>query len=171
MKKQGCSYRIAMAGVLVALAFILSYLESLLPAFIAVPGIKPGLANIASMTALYVLNWQMAVAVSLVRVVLSGLTFTGMSAMIYSLAGAVCSLLTMILLKRINRFSVTALSIAGGVAHNIGQILVACAVLGSSVIYYLPVLIASGAIAGLVTGTVTNLAAKNLGQTQKWRKR
>lgn len=165
MKKQGYSYRIAMAGVLVALAFILSYLESLLPAFIAVPGIKPGLANIASMTALYVLNWQMAVAVSLVRVVLSGLTFTGMSAMIYSLAGAVCSLLTMTLLKRINRFSVTAVSIAGGVAHNIGQILVACAVLGSSVIYYLPVLIASGAIAGLVTGTVTKLMATNWRQT------
>ena len=165
MKKQGYSYRIAMAGVLVALAFILSYLESLLPAFIAVPGIKPGLANIASMTALYVLNWQMAVAVSLVRVVLSGLTFTGVSAMIYSLAGAVCSLLTMILLKRINRFSVTAVSIAGGVAHNIGQILVACAVLGSSVIYYLPVLIASGAIAGLVTGTVTKLMATNWRQT------
>lgn len=165
MKKQGYSYRIAMAGVLVALAFILSYLESLLPAFIAVPGIKPGLANIASMTALYVLNWQMAVAVSLVRVVLSGLTFTGMSAMIYSLAGAVCSLLTMILLKRINRFSVTAVSIAGGVAHNIGQILVACAALGSSVIYYLPVLTASGAIAGLVTGTVTKLMATNWRQT------
>lgn len=155
MGKKSSAKRLALAGVLVALAFILSYLESLLPTFVGIPGIKPGLANIASMTALYVLDWRMAVAVSLVRVVLSGLTFTGMSAMIYSLAGAVLSILLMIILKKSGHFSVPAVSIAGGVAHNLGQIIVACLALGASVLYYLPVLIITGIVAGFVTGTIT----------------
>lgn len=155
VKKTLTARNIAMAGVLVALAFILSYVETLIPMNFGVPGIKPGLANIASMTALCVIDWRMAAAVSIVRVILSGLTFSGMSAMIYSLAGTALSLLTMIILKKTGRFSIPAVSVAGGVAHNIGQIIVACIVLGRNVLYYLPVLIISGLAAGLLTGFIT----------------
>lgn len=159
---------------MIALAFILSYVESLLPSFTGVPGVKAGLANIVTMVALYSLGWQYAAIISLVRVVLSGLIFTGMSAMFYSLAGAVLSLLVMLLLYRIRRssdsarssgsriFSLPAISVAGGVAHNIGQILVAWAVLGSAVLYYLPVLIISGLIAGIVTGGIAALVCRSV---------
>lgn len=144
--------RLAMAGIMIALAFILSYVESLLPTFTGVPGVKAGLANIVTMVALYVLDWKYAVAISLIRVVLAGLIFNGVSAMIYGLAGAALSLVVMILLRKF--FSIPAVSVAGGVAHNIGQILVAWAMLGSAVLYYLPVLIISGLVAGFITGII-----------------
>lgn len=170
-----------MAGIMIALAFILSYIESLLPTFTGIPGVKIGLANIVTMVALYVLGWKYAATVSLVRVVLAGLIFNGMSAMIYGLAGAALSLVVMILLQSIAKagsapvqgkrrssrpdtsdvsegspsfFSLPAISVAGGVAHNIGQILVAWAVLGGAVLYYLPMLIVSGLVAGVVTGII-----------------
>ena len=148
--------RLTTAGVLVALAFILSYLESLLPSFTGVPGVKPGFANIAVMCALYALGGKIAVAVALVRVVLSGFMFTGMNAMLYSLAGSALSLIIMLLLRSTDKFSVPAVSIAGAVAHNAGQILLACLMLGKAVLYYLPVLIISGSIAGLIIGIISS---------------
>ena len=119
------------------------------------PGVKPGLANIAVMCALYALGGKTAVAVALVRVVLSGFMFTGMNAMLYSLAGSALSLSVMLLLRLPGKFSVPAVSIAGAVAHNAGQILLACLMLGKAVLYYLPVLIISGSIAGLVIGIIS----------------
>lgn len=152
--------RLALTGIMVALAFIFSYLESLLPAFTGVPGVKPGLANITVMVAMYVMGPGEAAAIAAVRIILSGLAFSGLSGMFYSFAGATLSLAVMLLLKRTGRFSVTAQSIAGGVAHNIGQILLAWAILGKAVVYYLPVLLVSGAIAGLVTGIISALIIK-----------
>ncbi len=146
--------RLTTAGVLIALAFILSWIESLLPSFTGVPGVKPGLANIAVMCALYALGGKMAIAVALVRVVLSGFMFTGMNAMLYSLAGSALSLTVMLLLRLPDKFSVPAVSIAGGVAHNAGQILLACVMLGREVLYYFPVLVLSGTIAGFVIGVI-----------------
>ena len=149
--------RLTTAGVLVALAFILSYLESLLPSFTGVPGVKPGFANIAVMCALYALGGKIAVAVALVRVVLSGFMFTGMNAMLYSLAGSALSLIVMLLLRSTDKFSVPAVSIAGAVAHNAGQILLACLMLGNAVLYYFPVLVLSGLISGLIIGVIAAL--------------
>ena len=149
--------RLTPAGVLIALAFILSYIESLLPSFTGVPGVKPGLANIAVMCALYVLGGKMAVSVALVRVVLSGFMFTGMNAMLYSLAGSALSLTVMLLLRISNKFSTPAVSIAGCVAHNAGQILLAWLMLGRAVLYYFPALVISGTISGLVIGILAGL--------------
>lgn len=147
--------RLAMAGMFTAVMFILSYLESLLPAFFGVPGIKPGLANIPVMVALFILDWKLAAAMSIVRVILSGLTFSGLFACIYSLAGAVLSLLVMCLVKKLKLFTVVGMSVSGGVAHNLGQIIVACLMLGKSVMYYFPVLVVSGIAAGVLTGLIT----------------
>ncbi|MCD7784081.1 MAG: Gx transporter family protein [Oscillospiraceae bacterium] len=145
--------KIALCGVLAGLAFALSYIEMLLPT----PGIigaKLGLANLAVLVALYLFSWREAAAVSGVRILLSWLMFGSFTGMIYSLAGGILSLLVMALLKKIDRFSPAGVSIAGGVGHNIGQILAALVLLGTGVLGYLPVLIILGAVSGAIIGVV-----------------
>ena len=145
--------KITLLAMLIALALILSYLESQIPSFVAIPGVKMGLANIIVVFALYRLGWREAAMLSLVRVFAVSLLFgTGVS-FFYSLAGASLSLLGMIVLKRLNIFSYVAVSVTGGVLHNVGQIGMACLLLETNVIvYYLPFLILSGTIAGVVIG-------------------
>ena len=150
-------------GLLIALAFVFSYIESLIPFSVGIPGVKLGLGNLVSIITLYTLGWQAAAAVSLVRVILTGFTFGSMSMMMYGLAGAALSLLVMILSRHFDLFDITGVSIAGGVAHNIGQIGVAAMVLESgAIIYYLPVLLLSGSIAGAVIGLLGGLIVKRL---------
>jgi len=139
-------------ALLTAVAMILSYVEAMLPS-IGIPGVKMGLANIAVVFALYRLGWREAAAISLVRVVLMALLFTGVAAMLYSLAGAAVSLLLMTALKKTGLFSAVGISVAGGVGHNAGQVLLAMWMLDTAeLIYYLPVLALSGVIAGVLIG-------------------
>lgn len=163
MPRKTKAVRPATLGVMTALSFIFGYLETLIPPFTGIPGIKPGFANIPVMIAMYLLGWKEAAVLGIVRVVLSGLTFSGVFAMLYSLAGSVLSIIAMLLIKKLSCFSTTAVSICGGVAHNIGQVIVACAVTGSAVLYYLPVLIISGLVAGLITGIISGLVLTRLG--------
>ena len=153
-------HRLALAGMLTAVMFIIGYVESLLPPIFSVPGIKPGFANIPVMTAIYILDWKMAAAMSFTRIILSGFTFTGLFACIYSLTGAVLSITVMVILKRTKKFSVTGVSMAGGVAHNLGQVIVAGIVVGRAIWYYFPVLVISGLVAGMLTGVVTGCILK-----------
>ncbi|MGN0831867.1 MAG: Gx transporter family protein [Candidatus Ornithospirochaeta sp.] len=155
--------KIARMGLLVALSMILSYVESLIPAFVAVPGVKVGLANIVVIFALYTLGPIEALTVSLLRVILSSFLFGSVLSLLYSLSGALLSLGGMILMKKVKIFSTTAVSVTGGVLHNVGQILVACLVLETDVLlYYLPVLILSGTITGAVIGIIASLVIKRL---------
>lgn len=142
-------------SALIAVAMILSYVESMIPAFVAVPGVKVGLSNIATVFALYALGWPYAICVSVVRVFLSALLFGNFVSLIYSLSGAALALLVMILLKKLDRFSSVGISVAGGVCHNAGQIIAACIVMETTAIavYIIP-LILSGTIAGVVIGIV-----------------
>ena len=150
-------------GLLVALSMILSYVESLIPAFVAVPGVKVGLANIVVIFALYTLGPIEALIVSLLRVILSSFLFGSVLSLLYSLSGALLSLGGMILMKKLKIFSTTVVSVTGGVLHNVGQILVACLVLETDVLlYYLPVLILSGVITGAVIGIIASLVIKRL---------
>lgn len=159
------SRRIALLGISVALAMILSYLESLVPLSFAVPGIKMGLANLVILFLLYRQGLLDACIVSLIRVVLSSLLFGNAMSLIYSLAGAVLSLAVMTLLKKWDRFSCVGVSVAGGIFHNIGQILAAVLLLETTQIaYYLPVLL----ISGIVTGTVIGLVAAILIRRIPW---
>lgn len=152
--------RIALFGMLVALAFIFSYIEHLIP--LPLPtGVKLGAANIVVLCALYFLGWREALAVSVVRIVLSGFAF-GISTVPYSLAGGLLSLLVMVLLKKNKSFGIAGVSVAGGVCHNIGQTLVAMLLLGSKTIYYFPVLFLSGIIAGVLIGLVSALVLSKL---------
>ena len=150
--------KIAFLGLFVALAFVLSYIEYMLPLNIGIPGAKIGLANLVVMVALYTVGDKNAIALSIIRVVLVGLTFGNISMMMYSLAGAALSLFVMLIAKKLGKLSVTGVSVLGGVFHNIGQIIVAMLVLETqSLLYYLPFLIVIGTITGVLIGFVANL--------------
>lgn len=154
--------RLVLLAMLTAVAMILSYVESLLPS-VGIPGVKMGLANIAVIFALFRFGWKEAAALSLVRVVLVSLLFGSVGAMLYSLAGAVLSLAVMALLRRIDRFSTVGISVAGGVAHNAGQILMAMLILQTKqLLGYLPVLAVSGIAGGMLTGLAAALLIRRI---------
>ena len=146
--------------MLVALAFIFSYIEHLIP--LPLPtGVKLGAANIVVLCTLYFFGWKEAMILSGVRILLSGFAF-GISTVPYSLAGGVLSLFVMSLLKRKESLGVTGVSVAGSVCHNIGQTLVAMALLGSKTAYYFPLLFFTGIIAGILIGVVSAIVLKKL---------
>ena len=154
--------RLVLLAMLTAVAMILSYVESLLPS-VGIPGVKMGLANIAVIFALFRFGWKEAAALSLVRVVLVSLLFGSVGAMLYSLAGALLSLAVMALLCRIDRFSTVGISVAGGVAHNAGQILMAMLILQTKqLLGYLPVLAVSGIAGGVLTGLAAALLIRRI---------
>ena len=154
--------RLVLLAMLTAVAMILSYVESLLPS-VGIPGVKMGLANIAVIFALFRFGWKEAAALSLVRVVLVSLLFGSVGAMLYSLAGAVLSLAVMALLRRIDRFSTVGISVAGGVAHNAGQILMAMLILQTKqLLGYLPVLAVSGIAGGVLMGLAAALLIRRI---------
>ena len=154
---------VATLGLCVALAMIMSYIESLFPLNFAVPGIKMGLANIVIIFLLYRIGFGAACVVSLIRVFLVSLLFGNVMMMAYSLAGAALSLALMFVLKKSGKFSVIGVSIAGGVAHNAGQIIMAIILLGAKQIaYYLPVLAVTGTITGVLIGIAASIVIKRV---------
>lgn len=157
--------KIAYMGLFLSFALILSYVESLVPFYFGVPGVKLGLANLAVLLALYRYGWKEALALNLARVFLSGFLFGNLFMVMYSMAGAAGSFLVMCLLKRAKGFSIIGVSMAGGVCHNIGQILVAYFVTRTAgVAFYLPVLLAAGLVTGLLIGLLAREAAKYMGK-------
>lgn len=159
---------IAETGLLIALALVLSYVESLIPAFVAIPGIKVGLANIVVVYALYRLGFKHAFLISVLRVLLSALLFGTVMTLAYSAAGAVLSLLGMALLKKMGLFGTTAVSVSGAVLHNIGQITVAVFILETdALLYYLPFLILSGVVTGIVIGIISSTTIKRVSRGQE----
>ncbi len=154
--------KVAQYGLITALGLVLSYLESLVPS-LGVPGVKLGLPNIAIVFALYRLGWRDACIISLVRVFLVFLLFGNGAGLAYSVVGAALSLALMGLLKKTGKFSSVGVSVAGGVAHNGGQILVAMALLETSrLAWYLPVLWVSGTVAGVLVGIVSGVLVKRV---------
>ena len=145
--------RVALTGLMASLALIFSYVEVLFPVNAGIPGVKLGLANLVPLIILYRMDARYAFAANLIRVILAGLLFSGLFAALYSLAGSLTSFLVMYLLKKTRLFSVIGVSTAGGVFHNLGQLIVAMlAVSGPQLFHYMPVLIISGMIAGIIVG-------------------
>ena len=160
---QTATQKIALRGLLVAVAMVLSWVEAQIPAFFSVPGIKLGLTNLVVVAALYCLSEKDAILINLLRILLVGITFGNAFAIVYSMAGGIFSGLTMIVLKRFGKFDITVVSVAGGIMHNVGQILVAMIVLETkSLLYYLPVLWISGITAGLVIGLISKEVVRRL---------
>ena len=161
--KHSKTYLIAMRALLVAAAMVLSWLEAQIPAFFAVPGIKLGLTNLVVLLALYKVSELDAFVINLVRIFLVAFTFGSVVSLWYSIAGGILSFLVMFIMKKIGKFSTMIVSVFGGVFHNVGQIVVAMLVLGSKyVLYYLPVLWASGIAAGAVVGIICGLVISKM---------
>lgn len=156
--------KVALYGILLSLAMLLGYVETLIPVSLGVPGVKLGLANLVNIVSLYIIGTGGTIAIALARIVLlSGFTYGNMAMMIYSLAGGALSLFLMILCRKREWFGQTGISIVGGVGHNVGQLLVAAAVVESnSVFYYLPFLLAAGTIAGALIGVLGAVVTKRL---------
>lgn len=155
--------RVAYFGVFTALALIFSYVETLIPVNLGIPGVKLGLANLIIVVALYKMRLSEAYLLSVVRVLLAGFIFGNYFSIIYSLAVGLLSLTVMALLKKWGGFSLQGISIAGGVFHNIGQLIVAAVVVETfSVTYYFPVLLIAGLLTGLVIGIVAEMMLKRL---------
>lgn len=148
---------------IIAFAMILSFVESRIPAFVAIPGVKVGLANIAVIFTLYKLGVKEAIIVSVIRVILISMLFGSAVSLIYSISGAALSLLSMMLLKKLTPLTEIAVSVTGGVMHNIGQIVAASFLLSTNVVvYYLPFLLVSGTIAGIVVGIASAILIKRV---------
>lgn len=145
-----------MYGVFTALALVFGYIESLIPLPIGIYGIKLGLSNLVTVTALYLLGGIQAITLNFIRILLSSLLFGNAFSFLYSLCGGMFSVLIMILVKRTNRLGVSGVSICGGIAHNFAQLAVAVFLVDDiKIAFYLPVLIAVGALTGFIIGCIS----------------
>ena len=151
--------KLSYLGLFAAVAIIFGYVESLIPFFAGIPGMKLGLANLAVLFILEKYTWKEAVLVSVVRIIVIGFMFS----ILYSLAGAALSLAVMTFMKKRSGFSILGISVAGGVSHNIGQLIIAGLItMTSGLIYYAPALLISGVITGLLIGTLTSEVLKRI---------
>ena len=156
---KGCGVKmaekVAYSAMLTALAMIFSYIEAVIPFSVGVPGIKLGLANLVVVTGLYFMSPLQVFTILIARIMLVSFLFGNMSAMLYSLAGGVLSFTVMLLIRKCRGFSIIGVSIAGGVCHNFGQLLIAMVVVRTiQIVYYLPVLFIAGMITGMLIGIV-----------------
>ena len=166
MKNQ--TRRLVFLSLSLALAMTLSYVEALIPINVGVPGMKVGLPNVIILVILVLFDRKSALSVMLLRILLVSLTFGSFSMMLYSLAGGLLSFAVMAsLLKAYPKYmSLVGISIAGGIAHNFGQVLMAMLVLGTSkLMYYMLILVIAGSIAGLVTGVAAAYSIRVLKKT------
>lgn len=150
-------------AMLLALAVIMGYLEALVPVAPAIPGIKLGLANFVIVLVMYLFSIREAAVLSALRIILVGFLLSNLSMILYSLAGAVLSLTMMALIKRNRHFSIYGVSMAGGVMHNVGQLLVAGALMGfQAILWYVPFLLGAGLLAGLLIGFLVKISYSRL---------
>ena len=153
MKKKSSAQKVALYGVLIALAMVLSYVEMLIPLPVGIPGVKTGLANLVVFLALYMMTAREALLISMVRILLVSITFGNGSAFLYSMAGGILSFLVMWIFQKKDFLLPSGVSIAGGIAHNVGQLLMAAVILENGAVFtYFPVLLAAGCITGGIIG-------------------
>jgi heptaprenyl diphosphate synthase len=163
MKK---SKRISFIALSIALAFVLSFVESVVPLNLGIPGVKLGLANLVVLSAIYMLPKRDAFFISMVRILLSGLIFSGAFSLLFSFAGGILSFVVMVLAQKNKHLSILGVSVLGATVHNVAQILVAAIVVKTyRLIYYLPVLLISGVIAGIVVGIICGIIVNRLQNT------
>lgn len=161
--KKNVSDKVALRGLLIATAFVLSWIEMQVPYFFAIPGMKLGLTNLAVLIALYKLSAMDAFALNMLRILLISLTFGNMATLPYSAAGGLLSFIVMLLLKKYTGLSIRLVSVAGGISHNVGQVIVAMIILENvRVAWYLPFLWISGIVAGILIGLLGEYVTKRI---------
>ena len=159
----------AFHGLLIALAMIISYVESLIPVFTSIPGVKIGLTNVVIITALYLFGWKSALIINIIRIVLVGISFGNAMSLACALAGGIFSFIAMVLLKKTGKFGIIPVSAVGGVAHNTGQIIAVILMLQTTAFsWYLPILWFSGIISGIITGILGGILCKRLKNVLKF---
>ena len=150
--------KVAHIGLLLAFSLILSYIEVLIPFQTGIPGLKLGFANLAVLLCLYLIGYREAMLLTLVKAIFTGFLFGNLSVIIYSLSGAFFSCIAMILMKKSNYFHLPVVSAIGGVMHNAGQLLIAFLMIQTyGIVYYIPVLLVSGLLTGILIGSVASL--------------
>lgn len=155
--------KIAIDGLLVALALVLGYVETLFPVNFAIPGIKLGLTNIVVLYALMAVGEKDAFVINVARILITGFLFGNGVSIIYSLAGGMLAYFVMLFAKELLKLHILTISILGAVFHNLGQIIVAMLLLKSvSVFWYLIVLWFSGILAGILTGLISGIIIKRV---------
>ena len=160
MKK---TVKLVYIALMTAAALILSYVESLIPFDFGIAGIKLGLANAATVTVLYLFDAKTAACVSASRILLSSLLFGTWVSLIYSAVGGAVSFFGMLLFKNTNKFGIIGVSAVGGVMHNVGQVLTAVCILETiRLTYYIPILVISGVLTGVIIGFISGLLIKRL---------
>lgn len=160
------SKKIATGALLVALAMIFSYVEVLIPFNFGVPGMKLGLANVVVVVGLYLMDAKGVLLISVLRIVLVGMLFGNLMSIAYSLAGGLLSFAVMFLMKRVKGMSVIGVSVAGGVSHNLGQLVVAAWVVQKlQVFVYLPALLVAGTVTGILIGVISGRVAGAVGKS------
>mgnify|MGYP003400566894 CR=1 FL=1 len=149
--------KIAYLGIMLALAMIFSYVESLIPIYFGVYGMKLGLPNIVILLVLYLFGPWEAILINILRILLTGVMFTNLYSILFSLSGAICSFVVMYLLKKTKRFHMIVISVFGGIFHNAGQLLAAIWIVNNyHLSFYLPILLIAGFITGLLIGIAAN---------------
>ena len=162
-RKRSSANMVAHIALMASLALIFSYVEAIIPYNPGIPGVKLGIANIVTVIALYKYGWKDAAAVSVIRIVIAGLLFNGLFGMLYALAGATVSFIGMAVLKNTQVFSIAGVSMAGGVLHNLGQLLVAAALIEDlRIFFYFPILLFSGIISGIAIGIAATMVLRVL---------
>lgn len=163
MQSQTKTKFIATSAMFVCLALVFSYVEILIPFSFGIPGVKLGLANLVIIIALYEMDFKYAFVINAIRIVIAGLLFSGLFGMMYSIAGGLLSILVMWALKKTGLFSMIGVSMAGGLAHNLGQLLVAAFLVSNLKMFiYFPVLLFSGIGSGILIGIVSYIIDKKL---------
>lgn len=161
--------KIAYWGVFLALALVCSYVESLIPISFGIPGVKLGLTNIVVILMLYTIGAKDAILISVLRIILAGFMFGNAFSIIYSLAGGILSFVVMLLLKNTGKFKILSISTAGGISHNVGQLIVAALVVQNyNILFYVPVLIIAGIITGFLIGLLAGEIVLRIGNRFKF---
>lgn len=149
--------------MLAALALIFSYVEAVIPINAGIPGVKLGIANLVVLIAIYKMRPRYGLAINLIRILVAGLLFNGAFGALYSLAGGLLSFAVMLLLKKTKLFSIVGVSMAGGVAHNMGQLLVASLIVANLKMFlYFPILMFSGLASGILIGIAATIIDSRL---------
>ena len=163
MDRHRKTYYMGYGAILTALAMIFSYVEAILPFTIGIPGVKLGIANIVIVIALYKFGVKMALSINVIRIIVSGLLFSGAFGIFYSLAGGILSFIAMLIIKSFKCFSIVGVSMTGGVFHNLGQLLTAAFLVSNLKMFvYFPVLLFSGLATGIINGIVAGLVLEKL---------
>lgn len=167
-QNQNLIHKTAYIGLFLAVALICSYIETLIPFSFGIPGVKLGLTNMVIVLMLYTVGTKESFLVSVLRIVLVGFLFGNLFSILYSLAGGLLSFVVMALLKRMDRLGCVSVSVAGGISHNVGQILVAAVIVHNfNIMFYIPVLLLAGLLTGLVIGILAQELIVRLPKIQK----